>query len=76
MSCRSYQRNVWIIAEYVENSEQRDKLQSLGGDAFQGYLFSKPVSLGELFELVDKRKREKEAKKAGKTDIPRSKRHR
>lgn len=68
--------NMILIAEYVENSEQRDKLQSLGGDAFQGYLFSKPVSLGELFELVDKRKREKEAKKAGKTDIPRSKRHR
>lgn len=37
-----------IIAEYVETEEQRDKLKELGCDAFQGYLYSKPLELEEL----------------------------
>ncbi len=37
-----------IIAEYVETEEQRDKLKELGCDAFQGYLYSKPLELDEL----------------------------
>ena len=37
-----------IIAEYVETKEQRDKLKELGCDAFQGYLYSKPLELDEL----------------------------
>ena len=37
-----------VIAEYVETGEQRDKLKELGCDAFQGYLYSKPLELDEL----------------------------
>ncbi len=37
-----------VIAEYVETEEQRDKLKELGCDAFQGYLYSKPLELDEL----------------------------
>lgn len=38
-----------IIAEYVETEEQRQKLQELNCNAFQGYLYSKPVRI-EAFE--------------------------
>ena len=37
-----------VIAEYVDNIPQRDKLQSLGCDAFQGYLYSRPISQEDL----------------------------
>ena len=37
-----------VIAEYVDNIPQRDKLQSLGCDAFQGYLYSQPISADDL----------------------------
>ncbi|MBO5372383.1 MAG: EAL domain-containing protein [Lachnospiraceae bacterium] len=40
--------NFTTIAEYVETKEQKDKLQSLGCDVFQGYLYSKPIALEEL----------------------------
>ncbi|MCM1155055.1 MAG: EAL domain-containing protein [Roseburia sp.] len=36
------------IAEYVETDLQRDKLQKLGCNGFQGYLYSKPIPLTEL----------------------------
>lgn len=36
------------VAEYVESDAQRDKLLELGCNGFQGYLYSKPVSLEEL----------------------------
>lgn len=36
------------IAEFVETQEQRNKLAKIGVDAFQGYLYSKPVKLEEL----------------------------
>lgn len=36
------------VAEYVETEEQRDELAALGCDAFQGYLYSKPITLEEL----------------------------
>ncbi|MDY2789795.1 MAG: EAL domain-containing protein [Lachnospiraceae bacterium] len=45
-----------IIAEYVETETQRDKLKELGCDAFQGYLYSKPIRLKELLEWITKRK--------------------
>ena len=41
-----------IIAEYVEVEEQRDKLLALGCDAFQGYLYSKPIVLDELLTWI------------------------
>lgn len=36
------------IAEYVETDLQRDKLLELGCTGFQGYLYSKPITLAEL----------------------------
>ncbi len=40
-----------VMAEGVEIREQRDYLMSLGCNAFQGYLFSRPLPL-EKFELL------------------------
>lgn len=40
------------IAEFVETDEQRDELKNLGCDAFQGYLYSKPVLLDELIRWL------------------------
>ena len=39
---------VEVIAEYVETEQQKDKLLELGCERYQGYLFSKPVSLEEF----------------------------
>lgn len=36
------------VAEYVETKEQRDTLAGIGVDAFQGYLYSKPIRRQEL----------------------------
>lgn len=44
-----------IIAEYVEDEAQRDKLEQLGCDAFQGYLYSKPLVLKELISWLEAR---------------------
>lgn len=41
-----------VIAEGVETEEQRDFLENLGCHAFQGYLFSRPVPVGELELLL------------------------
>ena len=40
------------LAEGVETPEQRDFLRELGCEMLQGYLFSQPVGLGELFEML------------------------
>jgi lactose/cellobiose-specific phosphotransferase system IIC component len=37
-----------VIAEYVDNVPQRDKLRLLGCDAFQGYLYSQPILPDDL----------------------------
>lgn len=44
------------IAEFVETKEQRDILADLGCDAFQGYLYSKPISLEELIPWMEAHK--------------------
>jgi diguanylate cyclase (GGDEF)-like protein/PAS domain S-box-containing protein len=41
-----------VIAEGVENEEQRDFLERNGCRAYQGYLFSKPVPIGEFEALI------------------------
>lgn len=41
-----------VIAEFVDNVPQRDKLIELGCEIFQGYLYSKPVSMEEMLKLV------------------------
>ncbi len=44
-----------IIAEWVETQEQRDELKRLGCDAFQGYLYSKPIDLEAFIVWVKER---------------------
>jgi len=41
-----------VIAEGVENKEQRDFLECNGCHAYQGYLFSKPVPIEEFEALI------------------------
>jgi len=45
-----------IIAEYVENEEQKEKLDELGCDGFQGYLFSKPLKTEDFKEYLKSNK--------------------
>ena len=40
------------IAEGVEDARQLRFLQEIGCDAFQGYLFAKPMPVGELVSLL------------------------
>lgn len=46
------------IAEFVETKEQRDELATLGCDAFQGYLYSKPISLEELVPWMEEHQKQ------------------
>ena len=46
-----------IIAEYVETKEQRDEPERLGCNAFQGYLYSKPLKLEDLLVWMEQRKK-------------------
>src|SRR3990167_2504535 len=41
-----------VVAEGVENEEQRDFLERNGCHAYQGYLFSKPVPIEEFEALI------------------------
>jgi PAS domain S-box-containing protein len=41
-----------VIAEGIENPVQRDMLLAMGADIGQGYLFSRPMSVGEAAELM------------------------
>ena len=47
--------SVKIIAEYVEDENQRDELKRLGCDAFQGYLYSKPLEEDALLTWMEER---------------------
>ena len=42
-----------VIAEGVELQEQRDFLAHHGCNHFQGYLFSRPVPIGEFEQLLE-----------------------
>lgn len=46
-----------VVAEYVEQPEQRDKLKELGVSVYQGFLYSKAVPLDELLRWLDERKK-------------------
>ena len=44
--------DVDVIAEYVETQEQVEMLKELGCKRYQGYLFSKPVSIEECIKCL------------------------
>jgi len=44
--------NFATVAEYVETREQRGKLEVIGCDAFQGYLYSEPIHLNALINWM------------------------
>lgn len=44
-----------VIAEGIENEQQRTALEQLGCDALQGYLLSRPVSAHEITEILNLR---------------------
>jgi EAL domain-containing protein (putative c-di-GMP-specific phosphodiesterase class I) len=43
------------VAEGIESTHESHKLQALGCDVGQGYLFAKPMSKGQLIGLMRKR---------------------
>lgn len=45
---------VYVIAEYVENVAQRDKLASLGCNLYQEYFYSKPILLDDFIAYIKK----------------------
>lgn len=51
-----------ILAEYVENTETRDKLYSLGCTLYQGYLYSKALPPDEIKKSVEARLRDDDVK--------------
>lgn len=50
----SRQMHLRVVAEFVESAAQRDRLAEIGCDAFQGYLYSKPLNVFEFVDLLDK----------------------
>lgn len=44
--------NYSVVAEYVENEEQRNILHELGCDNYQGYLYSMPVPCDEVIDYI------------------------
>ena len=48
----SQELGIDVIAEYVENTALRDKLQELGCHWYQGYLYSKALPLDEFISYM------------------------
>lgn len=44
--------NCSVIAEYVEEEQQREALYELGCERYQGYLYSEPLPLDELLQYL------------------------
>ena len=51
--------NMQLVAEGVENEEQAEKLESMGCDFFQGYLYSRPVCKEDFYMKISEQKIEK-----------------
>ena len=48
--------NLNLVAEGVETRAQLDYLRSLGCDAYQGYLFSRPVTVDKATEILSRQR--------------------
>ncbi len=48
----SNQLGLYVIAEYVENEEQKELLHDLGCGWYQGYLYSKPIELDKFIVFI------------------------
>lgn len=48
--------NMVVVVEGVETAEQASLLRSLGSDQFQGYLFSRPLTAGDVQALIRERR--------------------
>ncbi|WP_369333439.1 EAL domain-containing protein [Vibrio vulnificus] len=48
-----HSNRIIVVAEGVETVDQQIRLHQLGCDRLQGYLFSKPVSLKDLVNVIE-----------------------
>lgn len=48
--------NMQLVAEGVENEEQAEKLESMGCDFFQGYLYSRPICKEDFYMKISEQK--------------------
>jgi diguanylate cyclase (GGDEF)-like protein len=48
--------NMYILAEGIETTEQKEQLTEYGCDLFQGYKFSKPLKIDQLKKYLDNQK--------------------
>ena len=50
---REYQYGAQVCLEGIEDEAMLVALESMNADLYQGYLFSKPVDVEELMEILD-----------------------
>ena len=55
----SYSMNMELVAEGVENKEQAEKLENMGCDFFQGYLYSRPICKEDFYMKISEQQIEK-----------------
>ncbi len=48
----AHKRQLCVVAEGIETKEQPDKMTSIDVDYIQGYVFSKPLPVGEYLEFI------------------------
>ncbi len=55
--------NFYVVAEYVETKEQKNKLHKLGVNYYQGYFYSKALPIDEYIAYIQSKKNKKTIKK-------------